>query len=221
MWVQGASGPRGLWSGGLQHDGDPAEEIGFGACGCEGQTDARGGLDDAGAELEESEPQGGEFGVAEVMGCGNRVTDVEHQPIGGGMENQTDLVGDRRSAAGSIGGELSLVHLDQVLGLAAGAVDHVIDPLGRSDGEVVDDKADVEAEGGRLDAGASATRGVPGFCLVSGLGEAAQHRFAAEGAVAGPPGSPAVCASPNEWNCYSPIIAYDQRAQFVVRRRVR
>ena len=50
-WVRGASLPRGLWCGGLQGDGDPAEEVGFGACGGEGQTDARGGLDDAGAEL--------------------------------------------------------------------------------------------------------------------------------------------------------------------------
>ena len=100
---KGASWPRALWSGGLQRDGDPAEQIGLWAGGGEGQTDARDGLDDAGAELEEPEPQGGELGVAEVMGFGHRIADGEHQPIGGGMEDETDLVGDRRAAAGEHG----------------------------------------------------------------------------------------------------------------------
>jgi hypothetical protein len=64
MWLVGASGPRGSWSGGLQRDGDPLEQFGFGAGGGEGQLDARDGFDGAGPELEELEPEGGELNSA-------------------------------------------------------------------------------------------------------------------------------------------------------------
>jgi hypothetical protein len=42
----------------------------------------------------------------------------KHQPISGGVENKVDLIGERRTAAGAIGGELCLMQLDQILGLA-------------------------------------------------------------------------------------------------------
>ena len=73
MWLAGASRPRGSWSGGLQGDGDRAEQVGFGTGGGEGQADARDGFDDAGPELEEVEPEGGELGAGEVMGLGHRI----------------------------------------------------------------------------------------------------------------------------------------------------
>ena len=61
------------------------------------------------------------------------------------MENQADLIGERRAAAGAIGGELALMQLDEVFGLAAGAVEDLVDVLGRAGCEVGDDEADVEA----------------------------------------------------------------------------
>ena len=143
--AEGASEPRWSWPGGLQGDGDPAEQAGLRASGGEGQTDARGSFDDTGADFEEPEPQGGELGVTEGMGFGHRIADGEHQPIGGGMEDEADLVSERRAAAGAVGGELALVHLDQIFRLAAGAVDHVVDALGRASCEVGHDKANVEA----------------------------------------------------------------------------
>jgi hypothetical protein len=75
---------------------------------------------------------------------GNCVADGEDQPIRGGVKDQTHLVGERTAAAGAIGGELSLVQLDQVLGLAAGAIDRLVDMLGRSGLETGDDEADIE-----------------------------------------------------------------------------
>ena len=61
------------------------------------------------------------------------------------------MIGERRTAAGAIGGELRLVQLDQITpALAARAVQAVVDPLGRADIEAGDDEADVEAERGRL-----------------------------------------------------------------------
>jgi len=53
----------------------------------------------------------------------------------------------------AIGGELRFVQLDQILGLAARAIQAVVDPLGRTDIEAVDNEADVEAEHRRLNTG--------------------------------------------------------------------
>jgi hypothetical protein len=60
------------------------------------------------------------------------------------MEHETDLVGVRRTATGAIGGELCLMQLDQILGLAARAIQAVVDPLGRADIEAGNDETDVE-----------------------------------------------------------------------------
>lgn len=81
------------------------------------------------------------------------------------VQDEADLVGDRRTAAGAVGGKLALVHLDQVLGLAAGAIDHVIEVFGRATVEIGDDEADVEAHRSCLDAGADATLKLQDFAL--------------------------------------------------------
>ena len=47
----------------------------------------------------------------------------KHQPVGGGVQHQHERVGERALAGGAVGGEVGLVLLDEVLGLAAGAVD--------------------------------------------------------------------------------------------------
>src|SRR6266852_9206944 len=52
--------------------------------------------------------------------------------------------------------------------------------LGRSSLEAGDDEADVEALGGSLDPGTGTAIGVPGFCPVACLGEAAQARLLVE-----------------------------------------
>ncbi len=43
------------------------------------------------------------------------------------MEDETHLVGNRALAGGAVGGELHFVHLDQVLGLAADAIDVLVE----------------------------------------------------------------------------------------------
>jgi hypothetical protein len=69
------------------------------------------------------------------------------------------------------------VQFDQVLGLAAGAVEGLVDVLGRAGVDAGDDKADVEPLCGGFDAGTDTALLVPGLGLVAGLGEAAQGRF--------------------------------------------
>src|ERR1039457_48963 len=98
------------------------------------------------------------------------------------MKHETDLVGERRTATGAIGGELRLVQLDQILSLAARAIQAVVDPLGRADIEAGDDEADVEAELRRLNTGDGASFAIPGLCLVAGLGIAAQNSQVPDGA---------------------------------------
>ena len=80
------------------------------------------------------------------------VSDGEDQPIRGGMQD-----GERAAAAGTIRGELSLVQLDQVLGPAAGAINRLVNMLGRSGLETGDDEADIEPLLCGLDPGAGAT----------------------------------------------------------------
>ena len=55
--------------------------------------------------------------------AGHGIAEREHQPVGRGVQDEAELVGDRALAGGPVGGELALVQLDEVLGLAAGAVD--------------------------------------------------------------------------------------------------
>ena len=57
---------------------------------------------------------------------------AQHQPIGGGVDQQAELVGGGLGAGGSVGGEMQLVRLDQVLGLSARAVDLLVERLGQS-----------------------------------------------------------------------------------------
>ena len=91
--------------------------------------------------------------ITHTQDFGNGVAHGRHQPISGRMEHETDLVGLRRTATGAIGGELCLMQLDQVFGLAARAIRTVVDPLGRADIEAGDDEADVEAEHCHLNTG--------------------------------------------------------------------
>ena len=62
------------------------------------------------------------------------------------MKDEPDLVGDGASTGGPVGGEMGLARLDQILGLAAGAVEGLIDDARADGSEVGDDEADVETE---------------------------------------------------------------------------
>src|SRR3954463_2911711 len=89
----------------------------------------------------------------------------------------------QEAAAGAVGGELGLMQLDQVLGLAAGAIKVGIKPFGRPARDVGDDVADVETEPRRLDAGCDAALSRPGLGGVGGLGEATHGLLVFDGAL--------------------------------------
>ena len=115
-------------------------------------ADAGGLFDDAGADLEQAQPEGGKLGAGERGCTGDGVAQGEHQPIGAGVQDQPELIGERALAGGSVRGELSLVQLDQVLGLAAGAVDIFVEMAGLA-AQRGDDVAGVGAARGLLQPG--------------------------------------------------------------------
>jgi hypothetical protein len=65
----------------------------------------------------------GELGLGEITRFGNGVADDEHQPVGGDVQDEANLIGERRAARGAVAGELSLVQLDQIFRLAASAME--------------------------------------------------------------------------------------------------
>ncbi len=102
------------------------------------------------------------------------------------MENEPHLVGIGRAARRSIALELRFVQLDEVLRLAARAIQRVVDPLGRAALERGDDEADVETEATRLDArDDAALGGAPAFGGIACLGVTAQFDQSAQGPIGG------------------------------------
>ena len=143
--------------------------------GREGNPDSADSLDDTCADLDQSQPQGAELGTGQWLRRRDRGAQPEHQPERASVRNETDLVGECGAATGAVGGKLALIQLNQVLGLATGTIESVIQLLGAATGDVGDDEADIEAFGGGLDARSHASWAVPGFGAVASLGIAAQR----------------------------------------------
>ena len=56
--------------------------------------------DDAGADLEQALPEGGELGPGERHPAGHGIAQGEHQPVGRGVQDEAELVGERALAGG-------------------------------------------------------------------------------------------------------------------------
>ena len=91
--------------GALRREG--ADEVGedglIGAGGGQHDPDARRRFDDAGSELDEAQAHGVELGEApgRAPRCGG--TQGIEQPEGGGMQDETELIGGGAVAGGAIG----------------------------------------------------------------------------------------------------------------------
>jgi hypothetical protein len=123
-WANGGAGPAGQGPSGQQRAWQAADQVGFGTRRGERKANAARGLDDPGGDFQEPKTQRRELGSGQFLDFGNGVTHGQHQPLSGGVENEANLIGERRTAAGAIGGELRLMQLDQILGLAARAIRH-------------------------------------------------------------------------------------------------
>ena len=99
--------------------GNTADEIGEAGLvrkgGRQGHLDAGDHLGDAPGDFDQTEPDRVELSVAPERGAGRQATQVQHQPVGGRMDQEAELVGRCLAARGAVGGEVQLVRLDQVL----------------------------------------------------------------------------------------------------------
>ena len=124
--------PRRSGARGREAPRQQAEQGGVRTGRSEVDADAGGRLDDAGADLEQARPEGRELGPGERHPAGHGIAEGEHQPVGRGVQDEAELVGERALAGGAVRRELALVQLDEVLGLAAGAVDIFVEMAGVS-----------------------------------------------------------------------------------------
>ena len=71
------------------------EWLGLGTGGGEGEADAVRGFNDAGGDLQQAQPQRRALRRGEVARPGDGVAHGQHQPVGGGVEHEAHLVGQR------------------------------------------------------------------------------------------------------------------------------
>jgi hypothetical protein len=128
----------------------------------QGDFDAGDHLGDAGGDFDQTEPDRVELGVAPERGARCQAAQAQQQPVGGGVDQEAELVGCRLAAGGAVGGEVQLVRLDQVFGLPARAIDLLVERLGQTR-EIGNDEAAVGALRPGLDTGDDAALDIPAF----------------------------------------------------------
>lgn len=107
---------------GLQGASQMPEQGGMWAGGDECEPNAPCGLDEASAYFQEFFAQGREFGDGQRMSFGDIVTQIEHQPICGSVQNEPHLIGEKRTTGSSIRRQLGLVQFDQIFHLRTRAM---------------------------------------------------------------------------------------------------
>lgn len=128
-----------------------AEQRGIWAVGDECQLDAAGHLVAPHGDLEQPQPDRGELASGQPVcreWCSAACASTNKRQ----WQNKPHLVGRRGTATGAVEGQLTLVPLDRVLGLATGAVEAFIEPVGTAMRDVGDDIANIEPVPGGIDA---------------------------------------------------------------------
>jgi hypothetical protein len=106
--------PRGS---GRQLDGTGGEERPAGLmriAGRQGHLDPGFQLGDPGGDLDQDQADRVELSGAPERGLGRQTAQRVQEPVGGGVDQQPELVGRGAGAGGPVGGEVQLVRLDQV-----------------------------------------------------------------------------------------------------------
>ena len=94
--------PRQSRGGRLQTGGEGAEQGGVQTGGGIGEAHMAGRLDDAGGELGQVGAKGRELGPCQRMRLWHGVAQAEREPVGGGVQHETDLRGERDAAGGVV-----------------------------------------------------------------------------------------------------------------------
>jgi len=117
------------------------------------QHDAGLQRDDASGQFHQPQPQRVELRDTPGGAPRHQAAQRPQQPIGAGVQYQAELVGGGAAARSPVGGEMALPRLDVAFGLAAPAVEILVDRARRSGSEVGDDEARVGVLRADLDAG--------------------------------------------------------------------
>src|SRR5258707_4450474 len=84
----------------------------------------RGGtLDDAGSDLDQTKADRCELCSRQRRALRSGAAHGKHKPVGGGVQDQAELVGFGIAAGGAVGSELALMQLDEVLGVSPRAIE--------------------------------------------------------------------------------------------------
>src|SRR4051794_22051046 len=138
--------------GGLKPARDAAEQFGLGAACRERDAPPPRGLYDTGGNLDQAEPHRLELGARQRLQLGNGVAQSQQQPIGGGVQHEAHLIGERGAAAGAVGGKLGLVQFNQVLALPALEIESVENPPRAAASDVGAHVSNIGAVGAPLEA---------------------------------------------------------------------
>src|SRR5579864_359088 len=92
-WARRATAPWRSWSRRSEPTCQQSEDRGVRAGRGQPEADARGALDDAGGDLDQSPAQRGELGGLPIGALGRGGAQRMQEPIGGGMKDQSELVG--------------------------------------------------------------------------------------------------------------------------------
>src|SRR5467141_5032071 len=182
--LDAATAPRWLWSCGAEPSGERAEDSAIGTCRGQIDTDAGGPLDDAGSDRDQTKADRCELSSRQRRALRSGAAHGKHKPVGGGVQDQAELVGFGIAAGGAVGSELALVQLDEVLGVSPRAIEGLVKMPGAGL-ERGDDIAHIQPLRRCLDARHEASLLVPALCAVAKGLEAAQPVFAPERALHG------------------------------------
>ena len=97
-------------------------------------------LDDAGGDFDEAQAQGVELGDAPHRALRHRLAQTPHQPVGAGVQEQPKLIGGGLGAGGAIGRQMRLEGLDVVFGLAAPAIEILVERARVAFAQIGDDE---------------------------------------------------------------------------------
>ncbi|BDV36183.1 hypothetical protein SS37A_37130 (plasmid) [Methylocystis iwaonis] len=103
--------------------GRDTEEIGLGTGGGESKAHALAVSITRAAIFNSRRRNVRKLGFRQIARLRDSVADAEHQPKGGGVQDEANLIGERRTARRSVGGKLPLMELDEVLRLSARAIE--------------------------------------------------------------------------------------------------
>src|ERR1700692_2906592 len=97
-WANGSARPAGYGPSGSSAPGKLRKRSASGHAAANVKATAARCLDNTGGDFQGTKTQRCELGGGQFPGFGNGVAHGKPQPISGGMENEADLVGKRRTA---------------------------------------------------------------------------------------------------------------------------